>query len=248
MQKIVAIVGSNHSSSDSKFILEKVSKTINMNEQQWDIKIVALCEYRILECRGCKQCFIDGECCLNDKDDMGILIQEIKTADIVIWTTPVYLANTSSTLKKVFDRLAHYTHVMRFAGIKSYVLITTDSSGGTYVSEYLVRVLAQFGFKVLQSYICIAREYQKIADQICNSIVKIKKLDYGFSNVRLEEIFRQNREYYSSITEFADDEKYFEIVFWNQGWVRQCSSFQEFAQHMINFRKHSKKMETYRIF
>jgi NAD(P)H-dependent FMN reductase len=54
-------------------------------------------------CKACKYCFShNGECVL--KDDMLQILNTIKTADAVVFASPIYYANVTGQLKVAMDR------------------------------------------------------------------------------------------------------------------------------------------------
>lgn len=66
-------------------------------------EIVRIAEKNIAYCIGCYACQNTGECF--KKDDMVELTKKIKSADVIVFATPVYFYTMSAQLKTFIDRL-----------------------------------------------------------------------------------------------------------------------------------------------
>jgi putative NADPH-quinone reductase len=66
---------------------------------------ILLAEKEIKYCRACKYCWFKnpGQCVL--ADDMAALLPLVKSADVLVWATPLYFDNVSGLLKTFIDRL-----------------------------------------------------------------------------------------------------------------------------------------------
>lgn len=76
-------------------IIEKTNANIeSINLNKLDIK----------DCKGCFVCWKDtpGVCCI--KDDMQEMLEKIKSADIIIWSFPLYYFSLPSRIKAFMDR------------------------------------------------------------------------------------------------------------------------------------------------
>lgn len=76
-------------------ITEKIKANIeSINLNKLDIK----------DCKGCFVCWKDtpGVCCI--KDDMQEMLEKIKSADIIIWSFPLYYFSLPSRIKAFMDR------------------------------------------------------------------------------------------------------------------------------------------------
>lgn len=69
-----------------------------------NLEILDLARLNIKDCRGCFVCWRDtpGVCCI--KDDMGDCLEKIKTADIIVWSFPLYYFGLPSRVKAFLDR------------------------------------------------------------------------------------------------------------------------------------------------
>jgi multimeric flavodoxin WrbA len=68
---------------------------------------INLSEKRITECIACAKCLDPNHyqrCIYHDSDDVASIFDEMKSADIILYATPVYVMAISGLLKKFFDR------------------------------------------------------------------------------------------------------------------------------------------------
>ncbi|MCK4258409.1 MAG: flavodoxin family protein [Halanaerobiales bacterium] len=75
-----------------------------MREAGAEVEQFYIQKLNIKPCLGCFNCWLKtpGQCV--QKDDMEIIYPKIKSADIQVYATPVYLNGMNSLMKKVFDR------------------------------------------------------------------------------------------------------------------------------------------------
>jgi len=67
-------------------------------------RLVFLDDLRIQPCRGCAQCKDNSTGCVIP-DDFGLLLENIRDADLVIIGSPVYMAQVTGQTKTMLDRL-----------------------------------------------------------------------------------------------------------------------------------------------
>jgi multimeric flavodoxin WrbA len=68
---------------------------------------VDLSEKKINECTACGRCLEEDHyqrCIYHDRDDVAAIFDAMKSADIILYATPVYIMTISGLLKKFFDR------------------------------------------------------------------------------------------------------------------------------------------------
>ena len=89
-------------------------------------EIVYSTEINVKDCLGCFTCWqkTPGICVI--KDDMALLLEKFKCADIVVWATPLYHYGMTARLKKILERTLplckpyivkrgeHYGHPSRY--------------------------------------------------------------------------------------------------------------------------------------
>ena len=101
--KVLVLNGSPKKVSDTFRLTEAFLKGLN-RDQKHDIKVINVIEKSIAPCRGCFGCWqsMDGHCVIGD-DQNGIL-DDYRSADVIIWSFPLYCYGMPSHLKAVLDR------------------------------------------------------------------------------------------------------------------------------------------------
>lgn len=86
------------------------------------VTLFRVADMKIGGCLGCNYCFShNGECVI--KDDMWLISEALRSADTVVFASPIYFASVSSQLKAAIDR----TYANKSAMPKEQVVIM----GGT---------------------------------------------------------------------------------------------------------------------
>ena len=101
--KVLVLNGSPKKVSDTFRLTEAFLKGLN-RDQKHEIKVINVIEKRIAPCRGCFGCWqsMDGHCVIGD-DQNGIL-DDYRSAEVIIWSFPLYCYGMPSHLKAVLDR------------------------------------------------------------------------------------------------------------------------------------------------
>ena len=67
------------------------------------VTLFRVADMNISGCLGCEYCFVnEGECV--HKDDMQQILAALRTADVLVWASPVYYFSVSAQLKTAIDR------------------------------------------------------------------------------------------------------------------------------------------------
>ena len=101
--KILVLNGSPKKKSDTFRMTEAFLKGLNKDNEH-EVNVINVIDKDIAPCRGCFGCWKqgDGHCIFND-DQNGIL-DLYRTADLIIWSFPLYCYSMPSHLKAVLDR------------------------------------------------------------------------------------------------------------------------------------------------
>ena len=102
--KIVVINGSHRGKNgNTDIMMNSILK--GAREAGAEAVNIFLAEKQISYCKACKACWFNhlGQCVI--KDDMSDILALIKTADICILATPLYIDNISGMLKVFMDRI-----------------------------------------------------------------------------------------------------------------------------------------------
>ncbi len=101
--KIVVLNGSpKRDSSDTMHITRSFLEGMEETAEQ-DIHIIHSIDQHIEYCTGCFSCMRNGGSCIHD-DDMGHILQDILSSDLLIWSFPLYCYGMPAPLKALLDR------------------------------------------------------------------------------------------------------------------------------------------------
>ena len=102
MSKIVVLVGSMRKGGNTDLLAQAFTEGASKNN---DVELVSVADYKVNPCIGCNSCFTrkDNSCFQND--DMSVIYEKLRTADIVVIASPVYFYGISAQLKAIVDRL-----------------------------------------------------------------------------------------------------------------------------------------------
>ncbi|WP_300409406.1 flavodoxin family protein [Lagierella sp.] len=227
--KISIIVGTNNNPSKTWGKLYNIFKDIKnrLLEQKLNICIYSLSGMDISMCRGCNSCFYLGKC-KYFQDELSSIIHDIKSSDIVILASPVYLNNITGICKNFLDRMAYLTHILYFRK-KLGIVFTYGSRSYTGVAnEYLEMVMNYFGIRVvlnekLQEYENDFKlENLKIV--ILKYIRELKGKKTIHSNEILNNIYKNIR---NEFRVYKKEKNGFVYDYWTNHKIDQYSSFEE---------------------
>lgn len=141
---IVGIDGSYHK-KESDFILYEMVRKLSGSFTESSTKIYSMCDIQF--CRGCKKCFKNERCDLDD--DINSISESLNQADILVFYTSVYADFINGYSKNMLDRLSYLTHIMPFVGKYCILIVSTYISGEDDSMCYLYRYFSLLGFNVL---------------------------------------------------------------------------------------------------
>lgn len=103
MSKIVSLIASPRKDGNTARIVAAMTDGA-MGLSTNEICIHHLDNLRLVHgCRACNKCKISGKCVQND--DISPILEDIRTADIIIASTPLYFGHASSQYRMLEDRL-----------------------------------------------------------------------------------------------------------------------------------------------
>ncbi len=109
-KKILILSGSPRHGGNSDTLCDQFLK--GAAEAGHTVEKFFIAGHKIGYCSACYYCREhDGECC--KKDDMQILMPKILEADVLVFSSPVYMYSVSAQLKAVFDRMVARYEVIR---------------------------------------------------------------------------------------------------------------------------------------
>ena len=105
--KILAINGSHTGKRGyTHFLLEKLFE--GAKEGGANCEEIILAKLSINICKGCSVCNSDKhllKCIYEEKDDVAMIFDKMREADIIIYATPIYVFNMSGLMKVFIDRI-----------------------------------------------------------------------------------------------------------------------------------------------
>lgn len=125
MSKNVLIIGTSpRKKGNSNRLAEEFKKGAESAGNKPEM--VYLCDKNIGFCRGCLACQKTKKCVI--KDDANEIIEKMKTAEVIVWATPVYYYEMSGQMKTMIDRSNPlFSDEYSFRDI--YLLATAADSG-----------------------------------------------------------------------------------------------------------------------
>lgn len=230
--KIVAITGSNNPNSNTRKIVNKTLERFCSIDKMFTFENIFLGDYSLNYCVGCGDCFNLGYCNLDKSDDMGIIREKLHSSDIILFASPVYAHSISGVMKTLIDRSAYQFHILNYSKKLGFTLSVTNLSGSSITSNQLKTDLNGLGVKVLDNfnYIDFYDSIDKSSDFFAKCMIDTIEKNYGFSSYSLEKAFVFYKDNYY-LDNKDEDELYNEneYRFWNQDWIKEIESFQEFA-------------------
>lgn len=188
--KIVSFIGSLNDGMSNKItlLLEQKIATILDNK----IKINNHKNSDIKYCIGCKSCFINGKCFI--EDDINTIKNDILNSDLFIISTPVYAKAISGLTKSFIDRLSSWMHLMPLAGKYCVIIVCTYNNGLNEVVSYLYEVMSFLGLTVI-GVITFSKEHTAESleiqmNLILDYLIRLYYLKNGHSNLILEEKYK----------------------------------------------------------
>lgn len=139
MKKMIVIMGSPHINGNVACAVDSImegAKESNIQSEKYE-----LCKLNIKNCCGCRKCVKNGGDCVL-KDDMKEIFEEIKTANILVIASPIYICQVNGYTKTFLDRLYPLTdewHRPRFGQRKLVMLYTYGAPVPLLFRSYMKR-------------------------------------------------------------------------------------------------------------
>jgi multimeric flavodoxin WrbA len=148
--KILAVLGSPH--KGNTLALTQRFETELKKHGEVDFEYLHLKDANIQPCRGCFQCFVQGEdrCPIKD-DDKPEIARKLDEADGVVFVTPVYSMHVSYLFKLFLDRFAYHGHRPSFFGKYAVMLAATGGMGLDETLKYMKDWFDAWGFEVVDT-------------------------------------------------------------------------------------------------
>lgn len=136
MSNIVILVGSMRKDGNTDLLAQAFAEGARKNNS---VEILSVADYKVNPCIGCNSCFTrEGNRCFQN-DDMNVIYEKLKVADIVVVASPVYFYGISAELKAVIDRL--HTPMRNEFSIKKLALLLV---GAAELPEMFDAIILQY--------------------------------------------------------------------------------------------------------
>jgi multimeric flavodoxin WrbA len=106
--KVISILGSPRKNGTSARVAKAFTDVAAAKGA--DVKEYYLNGMDYRGCQGCEKCHTKLDKCVL-KDDLTPLLDEMHTADVLVYSSPVYYLDTSGQFKTFFDRTWSHVHV-----------------------------------------------------------------------------------------------------------------------------------------
>lgn len=128
MSRIVILVGSVRKEGNTELLANAFYEGAQQNNE---VEIISVADYEVKPCIGCNSCFQrEGNECFQ-KDDMSIIYEKLRKAEVIVIASPVYFYGISAQLKAVIDRL-HTPLRNKFATKKLGLLLVAAASSPSF--------------------------------------------------------------------------------------------------------------------
>ncbi len=156
--KILGLLGSPRENGNTATVLKAMCDAAKKNGHT--VEILGLAKLNIQGCISCETCKTDRVQFCALKDDMQTVYPKLLEADLLILSTPVYMAQVTSQMKKFLDRWYAFLdidHHVRLIGGKKVITITTSGAPwfvfGRGVTKWMKFLARYFKLRVAHSLI-----------------------------------------------------------------------------------------------
>ncbi len=108
--KIVVINGSYRKKGNTYHAVEEIKEQLLLIDQNIEFEHLFLTDYQIKYCTGCFTCFAKGEDKCPLKDDISVISDKMKSANGIIFASPIFAMGVTAIMKNFIDRLAYTMH------------------------------------------------------------------------------------------------------------------------------------------
>lgn len=157
-KKVLMIDGSSRKKNTYNILLqmEQILKA-----KGFDVEILNLFDYNLLDCIGCEACVTKHTC--SQTDDIQAVLDKILESDGVVLSSPVYMSSATSRFKTFADRTNIWVHKPETAGMPMMFVTTTAATGIKEIKRFFNLYANGLGARKGGF---IARAGKKIADPI----------------------------------------------------------------------------------
>lgn len=123
MSKIVVLIGSMRKGGNTDLLAQAF---IEGASKKNEVEIISVADYKVNPCIGCNSCFTRESNLCFQNDDMNLIYDKLRNADIAVIASPVYFYGISAELKAIIDRL--HTPMRNKFSIKKLALLLVGAA------------------------------------------------------------------------------------------------------------------------
>ena len=164
--KIVVLKGSPRKNGNSNWLADRFME--GAKEAGHEVFEFDCTKNKVNGCLGCGACGMNGPCV--QKDDFGLVRQQLIEADAILFATPIYYFGVSGQLKNVIDRFYSIHDCM---GRKKVALITTMGNPNIRVADPAIMM-----YEKMVAYLRWEDGGQLIVPAVW-AVGDVKSTDYG---------------------------------------------------------------------
>jgi len=135
MKKVLIISTSLRINANSEILAKEAEK--GAKDAGHEVEFVTLKDKEIKFCKGCLACQKLGKCVIND--DVNEITLKMKSADVIVWATPVYYYEMAGQMKTLIDRANSLFATGH--NFKEVYLITTSADTTEGVAQTVINGL-----------------------------------------------------------------------------------------------------------
>jgi multimeric flavodoxin WrbA len=140
MKKIVVISGSPRKKGYTMSIVKIIEDMMKKVDESIEFKYVYLRDKDLKFCLGCMNCLkVGGNACPR-KDDASMILEEMHSADGLIFASPGYSHQVSGLYKNFMDRFMYLDHLPEFVGVPALVVSTVGGDGAGVIPKYMANM------------------------------------------------------------------------------------------------------------
>ena len=138
MSNIIVLSGSPRKGGNTDLLVDAFVKGAKKNN---NVEVISVADYKVNPCIGCNSCFDrTGHECFQ-QDDMQVVYDKLKCADVIVVASPVYFYGVSAQLKAIIDRL--HTPMRNDFKVKKLALILVGAAVNFFKLEDAGMVLVR---------------------------------------------------------------------------------------------------------
>jgi multimeric flavodoxin WrbA len=155
--KVVGVTGSPRANGNTDFAVNAVLHMLQ-REAGTGTELLALRDYHLEHCAGCRQCMTQKRCVI-EGDDLERMVAPLNAADAIIVGSPVYWHSPSGVMKDFMDRVHGWFVAGRIWEAKQAGIISVAADSGFEPHENALRSwLSYYGANIVATVRLLARE------------------------------------------------------------------------------------------